>query len=76
MGCFYSVYLPWLVTYLVVASLCLVSSVFVAKCRFMYCFGRLIVSMYPGLKVKCFILKMIQNTITMVYEGVLNINDV
>ena len=39
-------------------------------------FGHLIFSTNPGLKVKCFTLKMVRNIMIMVHKGVLNINDV
>ena len=39
-------------------------------------FGRLTIPEYTGLKVKCFILKVIRNVITMFSKEVLNINDV
>ena len=38
--------------------------------------SRLTFPSVPGLKVKCFILKMVRKTITMVYKEILNINDV
>ena len=49
---------------------------FGVKCRRVYHFGHLTFSEFPGLKVKCFILKMVRNVITMISKEVLIINDV